>query len=266
MSRRGLTLVETLVAISVIALLLAIALPGLAASRRSARRAACLSNVRQSGLDILQHASSNDDLMPAPRRGETETYPGWQGFNGRPVTPSLFGYAQCGDLVARAPYMDWVTRWPMLLAAGGAAGGAAWTCSGHAATSAEDAPSPQWPSPKPSEAAAWAALIGAATPLHTAYWYSSAFLASPEFFISGQHRLDDFGPQRLANVRHPSAKVVLNEEIVHHRFGAPESPWRMTPPAGVVFFADGHAEHRDYTECLNTHPALTPEGILGRDF
>ena len=47
--RTAFTLIELLVVISIIALLIAILLPALAASRESARSVACLSTVRQMG-------------------------------------------------------------------------------------------------------------------------------------------------------------------------------------------------------------------------
>ena len=47
MRTRAFTLIELLVVISIIALLIAILLPALGSARKSAQRAACLSNIRQ---------------------------------------------------------------------------------------------------------------------------------------------------------------------------------------------------------------------------
>ncbi len=54
--RRGFTLVELLVVISIVSLLVAILLPALGAARNSARKAFCQSNLRQLGISIVGHA------------------------------------------------------------------------------------------------------------------------------------------------------------------------------------------------------------------
>ncbi len=58
-SRRGLTLVEVLVVISIIVLLAAILMPALGSARESARQTVCKENLRQIGLGLIQFSETN---------------------------------------------------------------------------------------------------------------------------------------------------------------------------------------------------------------
>lgn len=62
--RRGFTLVELLVVVSVIALLISILLPAVGQTRRQARVLLCTSNIKQHGQGMQNFAAANDDLLP----------------------------------------------------------------------------------------------------------------------------------------------------------------------------------------------------------
>ena len=62
-AHRGFTLIELLVVIAIIAILAAILFPVFARARENARRASCLSNLRQIGLAWLQYAQDYDEVM-----------------------------------------------------------------------------------------------------------------------------------------------------------------------------------------------------------
>lgn len=66
---RAFTLIELLVVISIIALLIAILLPALSAARASARKAVCLSNLKNLGLGHVVYQNDSQDYYAPTRNG-----------------------------------------------------------------------------------------------------------------------------------------------------------------------------------------------------
>ena len=67
--RRGFTLIELLVVIAIIAILAAILFPVFAQAREQARRASCLSNLKQLGLSVMMYTQDYDETFPIVYNG-----------------------------------------------------------------------------------------------------------------------------------------------------------------------------------------------------
>lgn len=98
--RRGFTLIEMLVVISIIALLIALLMPSIKRSRESARAVNCLSNQRQVLLGIAHYAEDYLGTVPASYAyGEGNTW----ASRVRPYLPSVAGDPNVGAFFSNAP-------------------------------------------------------------------------------------------------------------------------------------------------------------------
>jgi prepilin-type N-terminal cleavage/methylation domain-containing protein/prepilin-type processing-associated H-X9-DG protein len=70
--KKGFTLIELLVVIAIINILAGMLLPALTRAREQARRAACLSNLRNIGQALTMYAAENDGFLPAEDSSPTE--------------------------------------------------------------------------------------------------------------------------------------------------------------------------------------------------
>ncbi|MBL8764933.1 MAG: DUF1559 domain-containing protein [Phycisphaerae bacterium] len=98
-TQRAFTLIELLVVIAIVAVLVAILLPSVAKARENARRAVCLSNVRQMSIALTQYAYSSKDWYPVKWWG-TSLFGNQQQYGG---VAGLFSLTQLGEKYLENP-------------------------------------------------------------------------------------------------------------------------------------------------------------------
>ncbi len=76
-AKQGFTLIELLVVIDIITILSAILFPVFARARENARRASCMSNLKQWGLAQLQYAQDYDETLSGGLKVESLSYVLW---------------------------------------------------------------------------------------------------------------------------------------------------------------------------------------------
>jgi prepilin-type N-terminal cleavage/methylation domain-containing protein len=109
------TLIELLVVIAIIALLASLLLPALGRAKRSARSAACLSNLHQIGLALELYVQENNDRLPACAQLPSVN------TNVPALSTCLFSYLktkavfQCPEDLALFPVEQTSYEWNMLL-------------------------------------------------------------------------------------------------------------------------------------------------------
>ncbi len=108
--RRGFTLIELLVVIAIIGILAAMVFPVFARARESARKAVCLSNVKNIALAIQMYLADNNDTLPTgEHRQEVLDYFNTSPGGGEEFDPTEGG--NCDFSYEANPYL----RWPVVL-------------------------------------------------------------------------------------------------------------------------------------------------------
>jgi prepilin-type N-terminal cleavage/methylation domain-containing protein len=103
--RTGFTLIELLVVIAIIAVLMALLLPAVQATRQAARRMQCTNNLNQLGLAFQNYESSNNVLPPAFVGAGTGNIVVWT--NGWSALARMLPYAEQNGLFSSANFSIW---------------------------------------------------------------------------------------------------------------------------------------------------------------
>lgn len=245
---RGITLIELLAAIAVIAVVMSIALPSLARVKAESVRLQCLINARSLATLVQSYATSNADTPPSwiERGVPYETTPArWIEYTTQNFT--TFEHDRWLD------YADFTADSGPLY------------CPANTAR-------PQYYETVPEPD----------------YWISSAFHVRPAYLdpalpSSAWYGKLGAGVQRMHSVRFPGAKSLVHEFFVWHGWhgrrceGCEVGTLEVhgSDRAGSVAFADGHGELRvakDAVRPVDRYPTwgsyvydTTPHGVHGRD-
>ncbi|MGP1310195.1 MAG: hypothetical protein ACTS27_08365 [Phycisphaerales bacterium] len=256
--RRGISLIEILIAIGIIGLLIGILVPLLGRARGQTLEVVSLSNTREVVKTMHSHADANAGRFPFPPRNDRPD--GTPSFGPIIWTPSgestddaVHHYYDGGRnffLLARywPAYVRDVAPWTEHFQT--------WLSPGHPALADKSDSRPLW------------AREGSIS--NVSYHYSTAFMVSPR--LLEENAPADWSliqPTRTSMVAYPASKVMAfdDERSYLARGQGDSAKW----PTG---FADGSASLRDRSKAMTIRNPLfgggpyhdTPGGVAGRDF
>lgn len=262
--RRAFTLIEILVSISVIAVLVSLALPGLSKAREGARQTQALANIRTVGNSFSMYADQYKYwpfvAKGRPPVGEAQT------DRAPPADEDVLGvyWWPKGTIIATSDYWELAWLWPAPLSVmfSWEENYATWVSVGRKKAL-----------PEPGQ---FLGEIQRTTSLR----YSNSFLASGKLWAKnpvGEARENMVRGTRIADVRSPARKVLLWDGDLSYIAREPERVGDHYKAPTPMAFADGHAAVQDPTRAkapvknpLSPYDATrlhdTEDGIEGEDY
>ncbi len=255
--RRGVSLVEVLVALGVIGLLIGILVPLLGRARGQTLEVVSLSNNREVVKTLLSYPASHNDRFPFPPRAEREEPGVWLGPiiwtpDGQPSEAS--GHHFYGN----ESYIFMSEYWPAFVrdVAPWTEHYQSWLSPGHPSLADKNDTRPLWARGRSISA--------------VSYHYSLAFMVSPK--LLEENAPADWSliqPTRTSMLAYPSSKVLAFD--ADRSYLTAETKGTAKWPTG---FADGSASLRDRSKAMRIRNPLagggayhdTPGGVTGRDF
>lgn len=234
-ARRGFTLIEILVSISVVAVLVSLTLPGLARAREGAKQVQALSNIRTVGSSFAQYT---DQYKTYPFLVPGRAPVGEASTPNAPEMPDdaigVFWWPK-GTLIATTSVWELAWLWPAPLSQmfSWEENYAMWVSVGR-------------PRQLP-ESGQFLGDIQRTTSIR----YSNSFIASPKVWNRSGLAQASEGLIRgmgIADVRYPAQKVLLWDADVTYLTRPPERVGDHNKAPTPMAFADGHAAALDPTQ------------------
>ena len=268
--RSGFTLVELLVVIGVLAALAALLLPALQTAHESARRAACLANVRQLTLAAATYVRDNNGYLPeaatinvpfeGPMSPRTYNSPPWTVIS---APQDLYVLPSIGGLLRRYLAPD----------------GLSWRCPSSPENVFRESFVLQGDDPYSGTEVA---------PNPDLFWPNYNYMAGKEWFFQARlggpflarYRMRDWAARNVSGLREtkasatqPPSAIVLFHDRYSTYHATPKADIYLHPVDGDYYasygYLDGHAEGRSYRnvdEYLGGIHRAIPQTWWGFDF
>jgi len=228
---KGFTLIELLVVIAIISVLAAILFPVFARARENARRASCMSNMKQIGLGVMQYVQDYDEHYPL---GDYQYNNDGKVAQTDPNAPGARFLICTGDSNTcnsdtQGNYITWMDLiYPYVKSTD------IFVCPSNLQTTAKPSGIPSY-----GYSVAFSNLYSRATNFNSGVTYPRGGIAMAVItYPSRAIMVAEFQSRYAAKLKPPDIVASANGSVAAHQFVAPHLD------GGVAAYADGHAKWR----------------------